>query len=310
MDKSSKDVDAKLSKSWRRWWRGVQIRNFDCEIWRQTWENWNRSSDQESKGINWRWWRTRYMFPVERKRPVFERRPMQFPARRSWACKTDTQNRSILWTTNTKRWKCVGEKEIPDAGVHLRSSLDSRVNTYWNVFAPNRFVRIGIFPNVNSIKRNRDVNSWWNSTSVYGSDQFPVDPSCQFNFRLQQSASHNSVSRYIDTRRAETSWKVFALNYLVTTGIFPNVSFTSQNRVVNSAQSAHSRTGRLKNNQTKSRKRVVTKVQWLWWKIHDSWVMCCRTQSRRNLYRLYGRAQESWDQFDECDSQKLRSVMQ
>ena len=25
---------------------------------------------------------------------------------------------------------------------------------------------------------------------------------------------------------------------------------------------------------------------------------------------FYGRAQKSWDQFDECDSQKLRSVMQ
>ena len=36
----------------------------------------------------------------------------------------------------------------------------------------------------------------------------------------------------------------------------------SQNRVVHSAISARFRTGRLRNNQIKSRKRVVTKMQW------------------------------------------------
>ena len=35
----------------------------------------------------------------------------QFPVRRSRTCKTDTKNRSILWATNTKRWKCVEKKE-------------------------------------------------------------------------------------------------------------------------------------------------------------------------------------------------------
>ena len=40
----------------------------------------------------------------------------------------------------------------------------------------------------------------------------------------------------------------------------------------------------------------------------DSWVAYFRTQSR-NLHRFYGRAQESWDQVDEYDSQKLHSVM-
>ena len=35
-----------------------------------------------------------------------------------------------------------------------------------------------------------------------------------------------------------------------------------------------------------------------------------RTLSRRNLERFHGRAQKSWDQFDECDSQKLRYVKQ
>ena len=53
----------------------------------------------------------------------------------------------------------------------------------------------------------------------------------------------------------KTSWKVLALNYLVTIGILPNGSLKSQNRAVNSAQSAHFRTGRLRNNQTKGRKK-------------------------------------------------------
>ena len=38
-------------------------------------------------------------------------------------------------------------------------------------------------------------------------------------------------------------------------GILPNVNFIKRNRDVSSAQSAHSRTGRLKNNRTKSRKK-------------------------------------------------------
>ena len=55
---------------------------------------------------------------------------------------------------------------------------------------------------------------------------------------------------------------------------------------------------------------MVTKVQWLQRKMCDSWVAYCRTPSRRNPQWFYGRAQKSWDQFDEYDSQELRSVMQ
>ena len=61
--------------------------------------------------------------------------------------------------------------------------------------------------------------------------------------------------------RAETSSKVLALNYLVTTDILPNVNCISLNGSVNSAQSAHFHTGRLRNNQIKGRRRVVTKIQ-------------------------------------------------
>ena len=55
---------------------------------------------------------------------------------------------------------------------------------------------------------------------------------------------------------------------------------------------------------------MVTKVQELCCKMYESWVAYFRTQSRQNLHRFYGRAQKSWDQFDEYDSQKLCIVMQ
>ena len=109
---------------------------------------------------------------------------------------------------------------------------------------------------------------------------------------------------------AKTSWKEFALNYLVTFGILPNVSLISQNRDVNSEISARFRTGRLRNNRRESRKRMATKMQWLHWRMCKSWVVSFRTESRRDLRRFYGRAQKSWDQFDEYNSQKLRSVTQ
>ena len=44
--------------------------------------------------------------------------------------------------------------------------------------------------------------------------------------------------------------------------------------------------------------------------MYDSWVAYFRTSSRQRLQRFNGRAPKSWDQFDEYDSQKLRSVMQ
>ena len=41
------------------------------KLGRQAWGNWIRSSDKESKGINRRWRRKRYLLPVQRKSPVF-----------------------------------------------------------------------------------------------------------------------------------------------------------------------------------------------------------------------------------------------
>ena len=64
--------------------------------------------------------------------------------------------------------------------------------------------------------------------------------------------------------------------------------------------SAHLHTGRLKVNQAKDRTRMVTRMQ----------LGCVFRQQSRKPCRYHGRAHKSWDQFDEGDSQKLRSVMQ
>ena len=51
------------------------------------------------------------------------------------------------------------EKEMPEAEARLRNSIDRRVSTSRKVLASNRLVSIGILPNVNSRKLNRDVSS-------------------------------------------------------------------------------------------------------------------------------------------------------
>ena len=109
--------------------------------------------------------------------------------------------------------------------------------------------------------------------------------------------------------RAETPWRVFALRYLVTLGILPNASFICQNRVCKFGEKCSFPHRKVRNNQTRSRRRVVSKVQWLQWKMCDSWVVYFRTQNHRNLHRFYGEAKKSWDQFDEYESRMLRSVL-
>ena len=49
---------------------------------------------------------------------------------------------------------------------------------------------------------------------------------------------------------------------------------------------------------------MVTKVQWLCWKVHDNWVAYSRIWSRRSLHRFCGRAQTYWSQSDVFNSLK------
>ena len=58
--------------------------------------------------------RKRYLLPVERNRPVFARRPLQFPPRNPRSCtKTRTHCRHASWATGITRSKCVEEEKYP-----------------------------------------------------------------------------------------------------------------------------------------------------------------------------------------------------
>ena len=78
---------------------------------RQTRDNWNRSSSQESQGIEWRWRRKRctcYQWKEKGKCSKGDRCSFR---RESWSWKTETKSRSTLWATCTKRQKCVEKKK-------------------------------------------------------------------------------------------------------------------------------------------------------------------------------------------------------
>ena len=170
-----------IIRSWRRWWREAKIRNFVYEIWRQKWENWDRSSGCESLGIKWCWERTRSLLSVESKRTRVREETNAVSGTTVMSGRNQHQKPlHPLSHQPTKRGRSASRKGTSEAGVRLGRSIDSR---------------------------------------------------------------------------AETSWKVFALNYPVTIGILPNVSFISQNRDVISAISARFRTERLRNNQIKSRQK-------------------------------------------------------
>ena len=62
------------------------------------------------------------------------------------------RGRSICYEVETSR-----EKEASEAKVSLAWLFDNLANTSWKVLARDRFVSIGILPNVNSTKQNRVV---------------------------------------------------------------------------------------------------------------------------------------------------------
>ena len=90
----------------------------------------------------------------------------------------------------------------------------------------------------------------------------------------------------------------------MTIGILPNVSSEGPKRDVDSAQSAHFRTGRLRNSPTKGRRRVVTKVH------AAAFVKKCATVRLRRICNDFSEGHTFRDQFDEHGSQELRCVRQ
>ena len=71
-----------------------------------------------------------------------------------------------------------------------------------------------------------------------------------------------------------------------------------------SPKSALTHTARFTNSFARSRKRMVTKVQWLYCKFHDNWVAYVKIWSRRSLHRFCGRAQTYRSQSDVFNSPK------
>ena len=111
---SQEDIGSQLSKVENHGEEEYRSETSITKLWRQTRENWIRSSGQESKVISWRWKRERYLSPVERKRPLFARRPLQFPPLNPRSCaKTRPHCRHTFWTNRITRSKCVEEEEYP-----------------------------------------------------------------------------------------------------------------------------------------------------------------------------------------------------
>ena len=95
----------------------------------------------------------------------------------------------------------------------------------------------------------------------------------------------------------------------VKNGILHNACSTSPRVDADLEKSALMRIARLMNSLAKGLKRMVTKEQWLCWKVHDNWVAYFRIWSRRSLHRFCGRAQTYGNQSDVLNSQNLSYVI-
>ena len=99
-----------------------------------------------------------------------------------------------------------------------------------------------------------------------------------------------SVEECLDGPARITS-KELAPVHSVNSGIHQYACSTSRRMDADLVKSALMCTARLKNSLAKCLKRMVTKVQWLCWKLHDNWVAYFKLWSRRSLHPFYGRAQ-------------------
>ena len=111
------------------------------------------------------------------------------------------------------------------------------------------------------------------------------------------------VEEWLDCR-ARISSKELAPFHSVKKGILQNACSTSPKMDANFGKSALMHTARLMSSLAKGLKRMVTKVQWLCWNLHDNWVAYFRIRSRRSPQRFCGRAQTYWSQSDVFDSLK------
>ena len=148
---SSEDVDARLSKIENDGEEKHKSKTQTAKLWRPKWKNWNREWLRVAgvkKGVE-RGQGDCCQWKAKGQCSTGDKRSFQHDEdkRAKLAPKTlhplNHQHKEV----EVRRGKRTSE-----AGVHLKSSLDSRAKITWKVFAPNHLVIIGILSNVNSIK--------------------------------------------------------------------------------------------------------------------------------------------------------------
>ena len=140
-------------KSWNPWWREEKRSETSItKLWRQAWENWIRSSGKESKGMNRRWREKRYLWQVERKRPVShgDRCSFRHETPRSCAKNQNTLPPRLQSQPYHEVEVCRG-REVSETNVTMGPFFDNCPDVIWKVPARERLVNIGIRPSANSL---------------------------------------------------------------------------------------------------------------------------------------------------------------
>ena len=163
-----------------------------------------------------------------------------------------------------------------------------------------------------SVRRRTNAVSGMRVMSVQNRHEKPIHPLNHQHKEVEVRAGKGTseaqvhLGRPIDSR-AKTSEKVLAPKHLVTVGILPNVICKRRNFGTECSLPALEVWRTIQQNVEERWWQKCSSNNWI---MYDSWVAFSSVQSRRNIYRIYGRPQKSWDQLDEYGSQKLRSVMQ
>ena len=152
---SSENIDAQLSKFEDTGEEENRSETSIAQYWRPTWENWNRSSGQESKGNEWRWRRKRYLLPVERKRTSARKETNAVSGMRvTTVHKNQTTMPPHHLSHPCHEVEVCGGKDVSEAKVTVVPFSDNRADVIWRVLTRERLVNIGILPSVNFTNRN------------------------------------------------------------------------------------------------------------------------------------------------------------
>ena len=107
-----------------------------------------------------------------------------------------------------------------------------------------------------------DNCSFWHDENKRANSTPKSAPPCEPPIEKNEPQRLESIWEVISTTVQRFHQKVSARDHLVMIGILSNVNSTKQNLDVNSGTSARLGTGRLNINPAKTKKRMVTKVQW------------------------------------------------